>query len=267
MSNVKHNIPSRGFTLIEVIVVLVLLSIIGSIGSHFIVTAVDAYASADARQKLAQRARVTIEQLSRELRLAVPNSARVSASGNCIEFLPSIAAGFYTSPVATPSNAKAETSTVETRGLSAFAGVAKYAAISPFSSSELYSLDNPSAMAAVSSISTPPSATVILSAAHTFVRNSAQQRVFIAADPIRFCMSGDTLVRYSGYGLFTASLMDAPPGGLSSLMAHQVTSGSTAFALSPGSEDRNTIVRIDLQFSSAGEMVRTQHQVGIRNVP
>lgn len=256
-----------GFTLIEVVVVVVIISIIGSIGSHFVVSALDSYRSTETRQKLTHRARLTVEQMGRELRAAVPNSARVSVSGNCIEFLPTVAATRYLHPLPTQNNGQAATSSVDTSGYDILLGQSKYLVVAPFSGGEVYTSVTPSAIASIASMGAAPTYTVTLAAAHTFMRNSMQQRVFIANDPVRFCVSGETLVRHSGYGLPTSALGDASPGGNTALMAHGVVAIGSAFTMSPGSEDRNTSVQLNLKFNHGGESVGMRHAVAIRNVP
>lgn len=86
---------AMGFTLVELIAVIVILGIVSALGSGFLISISDSYHKAQMRAKLIAKGRVVTEQISRQLRIAVPNSLRVSASGNCVEFFPSVAGANY----------------------------------------------------------------------------------------------------------------------------------------------------------------------------
>lgn len=85
-------IPIRrqcGVTMIEMIVVIVLTGIIGGVVALFIRVPVQGYTDSVARAAVTDLADNTMRRLSRDLRLALPNSVRVStaAGGHYIEFL------------------------------------------------------------------------------------------------------------------------------------------------------------------------------------
>lgn len=75
----------RGFTLVEAIAVIVIMAIIGGVISVFIQLPVERYASSVARAEASDLADHAMRRMARDLRLALPNSTRVS--GNYIEFL------------------------------------------------------------------------------------------------------------------------------------------------------------------------------------
>jgi MSHA biogenesis protein MshO len=257
----------RGFTFFEMIAVMVILGIIGSIGSSFVVTSMNAYRTAEMHQRLKQRVGLTAEQMSRELRMAAPNAIRVSASGNCIEFMPIVAAALHLNLLPTPENGQPQTNTIGTSQFTLGMGTARYAVVAPYFPSEVYTSAVPSAIKAMAALAASPYTAVPLASNHQFLRNSPTQRVFVVDDPVRFCVAGDTLVRYSDYGLLTAALTDADPGGTSALMSHEVEAISTAFSLSPGSEENNVKVLINLRFRRDGQSLDLVHQVGVKNVP
>lgn len=86
---------SRGFTLIEMVISIILLSIVGLFLGNVIGQAMGIYAGTSAREALIQQGRFVTERMSRELREAVPNSMLVA--NGCIEFLPIINSGIYQS--------------------------------------------------------------------------------------------------------------------------------------------------------------------------
>ena len=78
-------IRQRGFTIVEAIVVIVITGIIGAIVAVFIKLPVRGYLDSVARAEAADMADNTMRRLTRELRLALPNSVR--ANGTAIEFI------------------------------------------------------------------------------------------------------------------------------------------------------------------------------------
>ena len=88
-------VTCRGFTLIEMITVIVLLGIIAGILTPFISSAMQAYVASKARANLLAKGRLALERLVREVRHAIPNSLSVIDGGNGIEFVRSRAGGRY----------------------------------------------------------------------------------------------------------------------------------------------------------------------------
>ncbi|RMG57251.1 MAG: prepilin-type N-terminal cleavage/methylation domain-containing protein [Gammaproteobacteria bacterium] len=75
-----------GFTLIELIVVIIVLGIIAGVLGGFIYSAVRSYEDTHQRSELVARARVALERLAREVQHAVPNSIEVLAGGTGVQF-------------------------------------------------------------------------------------------------------------------------------------------------------------------------------------
>lgn len=231
-------------------------------------TAVNAYQQTQARTKMIGKGRAAIEQMSRQLRGAVPNSLRISASGRCVEFLPTVAGALYEGDVADEFNMAAGRSAISTSEFSLGLGVPAYIVIGAYASSEIYTVSSPAARANLSNALTGgPFTSVSLSASHTFKRNSVRKRLFIAGTPRRFCVVMDELRVYSNYGLLTSAMTDTSPGGDSDLMATNVVSNGIVFSLSTGSLDRNAAIDIVLQFSENNTLLTLNQQVLLRNVP
>lgn len=87
----------EGFTLIEAVMVIVITGIIASMVAIFIKTAVDSYFDSVRRAALTDAADIALRRLSREVRLAVPNSLRVSLAGGVysITLIPTRDGGRY----------------------------------------------------------------------------------------------------------------------------------------------------------------------------
>ncbi len=261
---------SQGFTLVEVITVIVILSIVVVIGSHFVVSTMTAYRDVEQRAKLITKGRVVIEQMTRQFRGALPNSFRVSISGNCIEFIPIVAGANYVGELPDTVNGAPLVTSIATSPFSLGLGTPSHAVVGGSSPTIIYITGSPAARVSINALSgsAPYSSLSLNSPGHRFVVNSINQRVFITADPKRFCLSGGDLVEHSGYGLDTGAMNDGvPTGAATAIMGKTIATNTVAFALSSGSEDRNAVVLVSLEFTQGDSKVVLNHQVLVRNVP
>ena len=88
----------RGFTLVEMIVVIVITGIIGAIVAIFLRSPVQGYVDSARRAEMTDIADTALRRISRDLRLALPNSVRVttiSGGSQFLEFIPTIGGGRY----------------------------------------------------------------------------------------------------------------------------------------------------------------------------
>lgn len=94
-----HPSSARGFTLIEMIVVMVITSILAGIMVLFIRRPVQNYVDAAGRAEMSDVADLALRRITRELHSALPNSVRVMVAGSVVllEFIPTKAAGTYLS--------------------------------------------------------------------------------------------------------------------------------------------------------------------------
>ncbi len=88
---------SRGFTLVEVIIVMVVTGILAGIVALFIRVPVLNYINAKSRAEMADTMDGALRRMRRDIRLALPNSVRVSPSGKSLEFILTKAGGRYLS--------------------------------------------------------------------------------------------------------------------------------------------------------------------------
>ena len=88
-----------GFTLIEMVMVIVITGILSGIVAVFIAEPVEGYVATALRGNLVDNADLALRRLSREISLALPNSVRVTNSGGVIyiEFIPTSGGGGYLS--------------------------------------------------------------------------------------------------------------------------------------------------------------------------
>ncbi len=279
MPKAFHTPPSRGFTLIEIISVIVILAVVAAIGSGFIVSSTESYIQTQQRAKLINRSRQALEQMSRQLRDALPNSVRATTAGvaqangvagQCIEFLPVAAAATYLPvPPATElpdaDNGAAGIASINTAPFVVDFGVARFAAVAPLLASEIYDAA-PVSLATLSATLAQGAAanTITLSAIKSWQRNSVRKRIYLAGGATAFCLESTNLRVYRDYDT-SVPLGFSPANNSGDLMAENVT--AAAFTVANGAEDFNAVVTLNLTFSEGGESVNFVQQVMVRNVP
>lgn len=85
-----------GFTLVEMIIVIVITGIIGGIVAMFIKAPVQGYMDSARRAELTDIADTALRRMARDIRIAVPNSVRFSnCTVPCVEFIPTKDGGRY----------------------------------------------------------------------------------------------------------------------------------------------------------------------------
>ncbi|MEH6823779.1 MAG: prepilin-type N-terminal cleavage/methylation domain-containing protein [Motiliproteus sp.] len=279
--------PSKhaGFTLIELIVVIVLLGIMSFGMTQFIVNSALGYADTARRERLGSTSRVVIARISQELRGALPGSVR-SDNGHCIEFIPQVGASHYEDLPTATALTSFTSIPMEVPGLPVAGPF--YAAVDPGSLAQVYTGGALSRGAieqryadllVVEPRTAVKVATVSFATAETFSGRSPRQRWFLLKAPVSFCVSGDKLFRYQavwpgaqldqGYAQPTpAELPDSIATGRT-LLARNVGGG---FEVEKIAVPRHTRVRIDLSFYEPGnsgvvERVGIEHEVQLRELP
>jgi MSHA biogenesis protein MshO len=91
----KTAMRSQGFTLIEVVIVIILTGIIAAIVAVFLRRPVESYVDSVARAELTDTADLALRRIARDVRLALPNSVRISADGRFLELLLTKTGGRY----------------------------------------------------------------------------------------------------------------------------------------------------------------------------
>ena len=84
-----------GFALVEMIMVIVITGIIGGIVAVFLKAPIQQYMDVARRADMTDIADTALRRITRDLRLALPNSVRVSPDGLMLEFLPTSGGGRY----------------------------------------------------------------------------------------------------------------------------------------------------------------------------
>lgn len=260
-----------GFTLIELVAVIVLLGIVALGSTQFIRQSTEIYVDAATRDRLQQQARFAIERMTRELRNALPGSVRVDASGQCIEFLSIRRASSYLSPVSDTAISSLNIIVVDGGFV-----VGDRIAILPLETTSVYSSDSTvSPLATLTSVTAPALDQQTLGfAAKRFPDESSSRRIFVAEGPISFCAADNLLTRHSGYGLSPAQVV--PPAGGVPLaenirLVDRDGNALNVFEFTNGTLQRAAVVKMDLAFSARAtlgqEWLAFRHEVTVRNTP
>lgn len=257
---------NAGFTLIELIIVIVLMSIVSIAGVEIINATSESYDKMLGRQKMGNAARLAVDRISREMRHALPETARVA--NTCIEFIPINAAGSYIDIPVESSALSFQVVSLNTWESSVQVRVAVYPVVNNVY--ELSSTGVLSGTASLGPVDINNEIKVTLASLHQFPLHSPNRRFFLVADPVSYCIDGDNLFRYTNYAISTSQpgILSLPTGLPNrALLVDQVGTSINPFTVTDSSLERNAVVRVNLVFSENGESMRIVHEVQLRNVP
>ena len=281
----------NGFTLIELVVVIVLSTIVVSFMAMFIAGPVQAYTDQARRAELVDLAEGALRRVARDVRRALPNSVRVTTSGSVValEMLNTVDGVRYREqPPPDDPDKQLDFAAADNafNSVGAFTGISK-----PFSSTSHYlSVYNVGVTGAdayeLANVITPPGTqididadaapgedNIVMSPPFRFAYGSPAQRIFLLDGPLSYLcdLSTGTLTRYSGYDI-TASHSDrdsaaelSAAGAASTLVSDQLSACNIAYA--PGTSQRAGLVSLQLGIADVGETISLLHQVHVNNVP
>lgn len=283
----RSAIRSRGFTLVELVTVIVLLGIIAGVLVPFILSAMQAYLDAKARATLVGEGRLALERLAREVRHAVPNSISVLSGGTGIEFVRARAGGRYVARFDNYDTAFAN-NTLRFRRNANLSGLYVVGNALAFSANDVLIIGNtspadlmsgnPGPAVTLASIANTNAAAwpagdgtgngQILSfgANHQFRVESPGRHYAIADRTMEVGLTGSTLRWHTANGL-----TDYDAGIDWSAADPILVDGVNAvtFTYAPGTPQSTGVLRIDLLLgnAAAGESIRLYHEVHVRNSP
>ncbi|WP_144392395.1 prepilin-type N-terminal cleavage/methylation domain-containing protein [Pleionea sediminis] len=263
---------TNGFSLIELVIVIVLLSVVTLTVTTIFTDTTENYLQSEERLSMASSSRLAVERISREIREAMPNSVRVSSNNLCVEFVPILAATQYeTLPTSTADTSLRIIEADASTELSGLSTSSLFVMVIPLNSSEVYDTSS-GHVATVSAFSKLGSnITEVTISSTQFLRESPQRRIFFVSEPVSFCVDGSNLNRYESYG-FSLSQPFPSAMGAANLIINKVLSSNngnpvSVFTYSSGALNRSGILLMNLLFQGRNEVIQLDHEVHIRNFP
>ncbi len=288
---------AHGFTLVELIIVIAITSIIAAFAVYLIKNPVQAYVDSVARAELSDIADQSLRRMTRDLRLALPNSVRISADGKYLEFIPTKTGGRYLAEedelgltnvlnftAATPSPAPNQFNIVGTppSGRQTIVPgdfIVVYNLGPGFDPADAYNCVNtaPNRICNRSTVQSVAGNTITMTD-NPFVNQvpsfpSPTARFQVVTKPITyFCDDTVTkrLIRYSGYNfqpgqpvLSTAAPLSTAP--VQARIADRVN--SCTFTFTSLANVQRGLVTLKIELGSAGELLTLQHQIHVDNTP
>jgi MSHA biogenesis protein MshO len=288
-----------GFSLFELILVIVLLGIMASGAGLLITPPIDAYSDQVRRQLLVDQAEMSLRQIARDVRKALPNSIRITPDGRALEMVNTSDGARYRDEAGVEFSAAThilDFTSADTEFN--FLGSLNLPAPSTLSANQRLVIYNTApaniyndAVAGASLGIITPFGTVmdlteltmggeveqhlVLDTPFQFSQQSPGQRAFIVDGPISYICDpviSRRITRYSGYDYDSTQPTAAPPSPM--VAPGPVGDGpvvtqviACSFNYLAGTAQRGGLITLEISLSASGETVTLLHQVHVDNVP
>jgi MSHA biogenesis protein MshO len=291
--------PAPGFTLVELIVVMVVMGIVAGILSMMLAPAFQSYMMVARRANLTQHADTALRRILGDVRSAVPNSLRVlapSAGVSCLEMVPTTTGGRFRTDVDITATAAAPSDPLDLSQaddifdvlttLSPLPAANDWVVIGNQNTDDLYGLTSPT-REQISLIATPAPSSfgqhrITLKAKHQFPYGYEGGRFSIVPDAQQavtyFCTGAGvdasgtgtgTLNRYSHYG-FPATQTTCQPAGAGVIVkkvATRVSSCNFIYNASSGATQQSGFVQLQMTLSDNNEAATLSVGAQVENMP
>lgn len=265
---------ARGFTLIEMVMVITITGILAGMVAVFIQKPVIGYFDTIRRANLSDAADTALRRIARDLRLALPNSIRTTTAGGkqYVELLLTSGGGRYRAEPDSggggdPLDFNAADSSFDVIGpMPTFVGGEFIVVFNLFSdaastSSNAYSGDN------VATYGSNAGSTITLAAAKRFPFESPTRRFHVVLYPVTYeCDTASGTVRR--YWNYTRDINQPTPpaGGSSALLVNKVSACNFTYDTAVVAQ-RAGLVSLGLELTDEGETVRLHQQTHVSNYP
>jgi MSHA biogenesis protein MshO len=276
--------PHAGFTLIEAIIAIVITGIVAGIVAVFIQGPVQGYVDSVRRAELTDAADVALRRMTRDIRLALPNSLRVTASGgvNYIEFIMTSAGGRYRSVGDGSTAGNFLSFSAATASFDVLGTLPANPPVAPGDYIVIYNLGTGFEPANAYSGGNRAQVDAAWGGANPVTLTAATQTVFSTQSPplpspdSRFQVvpgavravsyacptTAGNLTRHWNYGFNVAQT--PPVGGSSALLASEA---SCVIEYTANATGRNGMLYVQVTLASSGESVTLFQQIHVDNAP
>ena len=283
----------HGFSLIELITVVLLVGALAGVAGVFIVEPFRASRDIEQRARLTDQADLVVDRVVREVRRALPNSVRVTAAGGrtAVEFVPTRTGARYRRLPPSGPGGDTLNRALGSDSFDALGGLPGIGAISVSgvgsttcatgardcmsiyntgqSGFDVYDGDNIAAITATTDNAGTDQLTFDTGGGGpAFAAHSPRQRFFVFGDVVSFvCEPGSgRLLRYATYGLQSAQpVADADFGTAPDLVADDLSACTLRYQ--PGTATRQGLLTIDIALTRGGETVDLLAQAHVVNAP
>jgi MSHA biogenesis protein MshO len=287
----------RGFSLLELVVTIVVLGVIAAVAAVFVPPAFESYFATQRRAGLADVADTALRRMTRDIRLALPNSARVDGTSRFLEILMTRNGGRYRAlndddnPVATaedPLDFSAPDSVFDTLGLLPALGDQQvqpndYVVIHNIGIAGANAYDVGAASPNIARITAfgagalADEQRITLAAATRFPLESPGRRFFVVSGPVTYACMGvgsaagegtGTLRRWSNYAIELRGGLPPttpPAGATEALLADHVSACQLDYTALPMLG--RGLVAVRLALTRANETVTLYFEAQVNNVP
>ncbi len=297
MARTPFDPRQRGFTLVELVMVIVILGIVGGMVAVFMRAPIEAYFDSGRRAALTDVADTAVRRMSRDLRKALPNSIRtstVNGSDTCLEFIPTRTGARYREQDRVTGDGKGLNFAAADSAFNMLGRNADWSADQQIRTNDLiaiynlgitgattYNGDN---VARVSNLAADTSSgteetTITLAAAKQFPLESGTRRfhvIPVEENVVAYVCTGGTLRRLTTPGLTTGTAPlftnsatsycgNSTQLGSAPVIANNLS--SCAFTYNGSDLQRNGLVQVSLGINRDGETVNLFHQINVNNTP
>ncbi len=276
----RHARQQHGFTLVEMVMVIVILGIVGAMVAVFMRAPVDAYFDTARRAALTDVADTALRRIARDIHKALPNSVRTNGAGTCIEFIPTRIGGRYRVQDSTPGSAL--NFSIADTTFNMLGSNAALPADQQIRANDLivvYNLGIPGAdayagdnTATVANVVDGAETAITFTAGRRFPLTSPNNRFHVVPvqEPIvSYVCTGNQLWRNVGYGFgAAASCPAAAPAAPGSRWVLADGVAACAFTYAGNDLQRNGLVQMAITLTdAANETVTLYHTVHVNNTP
>jgi MSHA biogenesis protein MshO len=286
----KSPLFQAGFSLIELIVVIVLLGLLAAGAGLLILNPIEAYDAQVRRQQLVDQGEMALRQIARDLQRALPNSIRIApvGAGFALEMVNIVDGARYRDEFGGVYLADPDFVLDFTTADTAFnllGGLNNPAIFDPNNRLVIYNTsaniyaeavdgdkrgiitDDGTTLAFVTLNPGPNQEDQIsLSTPFEFTQQSPGQRAFLVDGAVSYLCdpASSSILRYSDYGFYNPQQI-APGDAVSDTLVSQVVGCNANYT--PGTAQRGGIITLDITLGDSGENISLLHQVHVVNVP